>query len=227
MTTTTAPRVLAVAAHADDEILGAGGALAEHSAHGADLCFLILSTSALSRPDSEHAAVNDHRRRCAQAAAERYGATLVIADLPDNGFDTVAQLTITQHIEAVIREFAPTLVYTHSTADLSRDHQLVAQATAAATRPQPGASVRTVLAYEVRSATDWGIGTPFRPSWFQELSPVAVEQKLSTLTDVYGSEMRPWPHTRSEPAIRALLTHRGAQCGAHAAEAFEVLRHMP
>ena len=146
-------RVLAVAAHADDETLG-GGALAMHADQGAQLCILILSASVGSRPDADQAATAAHRARCARGVAALYGAELRLEDLPDNRFDTVDLLDVTRRVEDVVNSFAPTIVYTHWHADLSRDHQLVAQATGAATRPVPGAPVRTVLAYEVRSSTD-------------------------------------------------------------------------
>lgn len=221
----TPHRVLAIAAHADDETLGAGGTLATHATAGDELCLLILSTSALSRPDADHAAVNTHRRTCATKAAELFGARLHLGDLPDNGFDTQPLLKITQRIEDVIRGFEPTIIYTHSPTDLSRDHQLVAQATAAAARPVPGSQVRTVLSYEVLSATDWGITDAFRPTWYQPLNPEAVKTKMEALR-IYSSEMRAWPHTRSAEAVSAQLAHRGAQIGAEAAEAFGLIRHV-
>jgi len=218
-------RVLVVAAHADDETLGAGGALATHATAGDQIRLLILSTSAVSRPDADQTAVDAHRRACATKAAELYGARLHLGDLPDNGFDTRPLLQITQQIEEMVKDFAPTIVYTHSRADLSRDHQFVAQATAAAVRPAPRTSVRTVLAYEVRSATEWGINETFQPTWFQPLTAAAVQTKIDAL-QIYASEMRPWPHTRSLEAIRAQLTYRGTQVGVEAAEAFDVVRHL-
>ncbi|MER6125942.1 PIG-L family deacetylase [Streptomyces sp. NPDC001795] len=219
-----AERVLAVAAHADDEILGAGGALAEHTFAGHPGMLLILSASATSRPGPDSSEVQAHRSECSRKVAALYGAELVLQDFTDNAFDTVPRLRITQAIEDVVRSWQPTIVYSHSVADLSQDHQIVAAATAAATRPQPGSSVRTVLAWEVRSATEWGINRPFRPTWFQPLSPEAVALRRQAL-DVYGSEMRKWPHTRSPEALDAELLTRGSQIGVETAEAFEVMRH--
>lgn len=214
-----------MAAHADDEILGAGGALAMHAASGDELTILILSTSIHSRAEDDHAAAAAHRRRCAHDVAALYGAHLTLADLPDNRFDTLAHLDVVQHIETVIQQVRPAVVYTHCGVDLSRDHQIVAHATATATRPQPASPVRTVLGYEVRSATEWGPQQPFRPTWFQQLDPPAVERKLQALK-IYDSEMRPWPHSRSLRAVEAQIAERGARVGVNAAEAFEVIRHL-
>ncbi|MGW7292850.1 PIG-L deacetylase family protein [Streptomyces xiamenensis] len=222
--TSSTRSVLAVAAHADDEILGAGGTLAEHVHAGYRIHFLILSTSATSRPGDTQDAIRAHRADCAREVAALYGAEIEIADFPDNAFDTVPRLTLTQTIETATARWKPQIVYTHSAADLSLDHRITAEAVAAATRPQPGSSVNTVLAWEVRSATEWGTGTPFRPTWFQPLTTHALAMKEQALK-LYASEMRPWPHTRSTRAVLAAAHVRGAHVGHEAAEAFEVVRH--
>jgi LmbE family N-acetylglucosaminyl deacetylase len=216
--------VLAVAAHGDDETLGAGGTLAEHARIGDQVRLLILSTSVTSRAGGGHDSARAHRVACVRQVAALYGAEVQIADFPDNAFDTIARLAITQVIEEAVRCWQPAVVYTHSAADLSLDHRITAECTAAATRPQPGCPVRTVLAWEVRSATEWGTGSPFRPAWFQPLTRRALGVKSQALK-LYASEMRPWPHTRSAEAVMAAARLRGAQVGCHAAEAFEVIRH--
>lgn len=217
-------RVMAVAAHGDDEILGAGGTLAEHVLAGDSVHLLILSVTATSRQGIGHDEVRGHRAACVRKVAALYDAEVEIGQLPDNAFETVARLEIIRIIEACIARWRPHVVYTHSGADLSLDHRITAEAVAAATRPQPGTSVTTVLAWEVRSATEWAPGEAFRPTWFQPLSPAALDLKRAAL-EVYGSEMRPWPHTRSLRAVMAAAELRGAQIGHEAAEAFEVARH--
>ncbi|APU15202.1 PIG-L deacetylase family protein [Actinoalloteichus fjordicus] len=220
----TSRSVLAVAAHADDEILGAGGTLAEHVHAGDRVHLLVLSASATSRPGEHQDAVRSHRATCVRKVADFYGADLEIADFADNAFDTVPRLDITQTVEAAVACWQPQVVYTHSAADLSLDHRITAEAVAAATRPQPGATVTTVLAWEIRSATEWGTGIPFRPTWFQPLTDHAVAVKNQAL-QLYASEMRAWPHTRSTRALQSAAHLRGAQIGVEAAEAFELVRH--
>ncbi|MET8816079.1 PIG-L family deacetylase [Streptomyces sp. NPDC004549] len=222
--TPTSRSVLAIAAHADDEVLGAGGTLAAHVHAGDRVHLLILSASATSRPGRDHDQVRTHRAACVEKAAALYGADVQLADFPDNAFDTVPRLAITQTVEAAVTSSRAQIVYTHSAADLSLDHRITAEAVAAATRPQPGSTVTTVLAWEVRSATEWGTGAPFRPTWFQPLTEDDLAIKEQAL-EAYASEMRPWPHTRSVRAVLAAARVRGAQVGHEAAEAFEVVRH--
>ncbi|MET9260544.1 PIG-L deacetylase family protein [Amycolatopsis sp. NPDC004079] len=221
----TARTVLAVAAHADDEVLGAGGTLAAHARAGNRVRLLVLSASATSRPAEDHDAVHAHRSACVARVAALYDAEFRVDDLPDNAFDTVPRLQITRRIEQAVHAWRPQIVYTHSRVDLSLDHRITADAVAAATRPQPGTPVATVLAWEVRSATEWGSGEPFRPAWFQPLTPQDLAVKDRALR-LYGSELRAWPHSRSHQAIRAAAQVRGAQIGVAAAEAFEVVRHV-
>ncbi|WEH31976.1 PIG-L family deacetylase [Streptomyces sp. AM 4-1-1] len=222
--TSSSRSVLAVAAHADDEVLGAGGTLAEHVHAGDRVYLLVLCASATSRPGTGHDETRAHRADCVHQVAALYGAEVEIADFADNAFDTVPRLAITQTVEAAVARWKPQILYTHSAADLSLDHRITAEAVAAATRPQPGSSVATVLAWEVRSATEWGTGDPFRPTWFQPLTARALAVKKQAL-ELYASEMRPWPHTRSVRAVLAAAHVRGAQIGREAAEAFEVVRH--
>lgn len=222
--TSSSRSVLAVAAHADDEVLGAGGTLAEHVYAGDRVHLLVLSASATSRPGDGHDQAREHRAACVEKVAALYTAEVEIADFPDNAFDTHPRLAITQTVEAAVSRWKPQILYTHSTADLSLDHRITAEAVAAATRPQPGSTVTTVLAWEVRSATEWGTGAPFRPIWFQPLTAQALAVKQQAL-EVYASEMRPWPHTRSTRAVLTAAHLRGTQIGYEAAEAFEVVRH--
>ncbi|GHG13386.1 PIG-L deacetylase family protein [Streptomyces filamentosus] len=224
MNTATARTVLAVAAHADDETLGAGGTLAEHAAAGDRVRILVLSASSTSRPGHDPDQAFAHRSACVHRAATLYNAQAEIAVFDDNAFDTVPRLKITQAVENAVRTWQPDIVYTHSSADLSLDHRITAEAVAAATRPQPGCPVTTVLAWEVRSATEWAPQRPFHPTWFQPITPHALAVKEKAL-EVYATEMRPWPHTRSPEAVLAAARLRGAQIGHDAAEAFEVLRH--
>lgn len=168
--------------------------------------------------------IRAHRADRAREVAALYGAEIEIADFPDNAFDTVPRLTLPQTIEAATARWKPQIVYTHSAADISLNHRITAEAVAAATRPQPGSGVNTVLAWEVRSATEWGTGTPFRPTWLQPLATHALAMKEQAL-EPYASEMRPRPHTRSTRAVLAAAHLRGAHVGYEAAEAFEVVRH--
>jgi LmbE family N-acetylglucosaminyl deacetylase len=220
--------ILVVAAHPDDEALAAAGTLDRARRNGDAVHILILSAAVLSRnlAAAEAARVKQARLADAERAAARLGAGLTVADLPDNGFDTVPALDIVRLVEAAVARVRPRTVLTHWPHDLSLDHRATALAVLAACRPQPGRATPALLAFEVRSSTDWmpaSAGAPFVASVYVALDDAAWAAKTALL-EIYASEMRPPPHPRSRDGVDALARLRGGEAGCARAEAFALLR---
>jgi len=224
-------RVLVVAAHPDDEILGCGGVMARHSAAGDEVRVLIVAEGATSRDGNDG---NDGKaevaklQAAARAAAKVVGAAEVrFLGLPDNRLDGLQLLDVVQALEAVIAELQPHTVYTHHGGDLNLDHRIVHQAVLTACRPLPGQTVRALYAFEVASSSEWGsqaTGGGFAPDTFIDVA-ATIEAKLQALR-CYDLEMRDFPHARSYDAVRAQATLRGASVGCTAAEAFMLIRRV-
>lgn len=222
-------KVLVVAAHPDDEVLGCGATMAKLAAAGATVDVLILGEGATSRAGSREAGDHDLVARLVEdgrCAADVLGARDVVCEgLPDNRFDTVALLDVVKLVERQIEARTPNLVYTQHGGDVNIDHQVVFRAVLAATRPVPGHPVHEVLAFEVGSSTEWAFGAfapAFRPTVFEDVSGF-VDAKVEAL-GCYASEQRPFPHPRSPEALRAAATRWGSAVGVGAAEAFEPVR---
>lgn len=221
--------VLVVAAHPDDEVLGAGAAMATHVRRGDKVTALILGEGATSRRATRAEA--DARevatlRACARRANEILGCRDVrLCDLPDNRFDSVDLLDIVKRVEAVVEELHPEIVYTHFHGDLNVDHAAAARAALTACRPLPGAPMRRILAFEVPSATGWGFPDhPFAPTVFLDAG-AALEAKLEAMR-AYESEVRDYPHPRSPQALAERARTWGSQVGLPAAEPFMLLREV-
>lgn len=220
--------VLVVAAHPDDEVLGCGGTLARHAEAGSDIQVIFVADGERSRgPDPEIVAA---RRAAAEASLKTLGiaAPPVFLGFEDQKLDAMPLLDITQAIEAVKSRVAPAIVYTHHGSDLNLDHRIVHQAAVTACRPAPGQTVRSLLAFEVASSTEWavddGTGPGFRPARFVNIEK-HFEQKLAAL-DCYQREMRHAPHPRSAEGLRHLASWRGMSVGYPLAEAFMLLRDV-
>jgi LmbE family N-acetylglucosaminyl deacetylase len=211
--------VLCVAAHPDDEVLGAGGTLALHHFEGQRVCVLFLTNGTGSRPSNDIGAVRLEmaRKSCVALGAEM----LQPGTFRDQRLDGENILDVTQFIEAHIRDVRPDTIYTHHFGDRNKDHRVVHDAVMTACRPM-SSTVRRIYGFEVPSSTEWGHG--FVPTRFVDIS-TAMGIKRKAL-EAYGSEMRDFPHPRSYQAIDALAQWRGASAGLTAAEAFMVLREI-
>src|SRR5438128_150464 len=102
-------RVLVVAAHPDDEVLGVGGTMARHVADGGVVTVLNLGEGAVARARAtrdEIATLESQARR----ANAMLGVTDVrFAKLPDNRFDGVELLDIVRIVEAAVADVRPTV----------------------------------------------------------------------------------------------------------------------
>lgn len=225
-------RVLVVAAHPDDEILGLGGTVARHGDEGDLVRTLILAEGATSRDavrDAEGRSDELHQLVvAAQRAAEALGVEAPqMLGLPDNRMDSLTLLDVVKPIEQLVRSFQPQIVYTHHGGDLNVDHQVAHQAVLTACRPLPGSSVEAIYTFETVSSTEWAsesTGDTFRPTRFVGITD-QLERKLAAL-EAYSSEMAAFPHARSMESVRALAALRGASVGVDAAEAFMVVREV-
>jgi LmbE family N-acetylglucosaminyl deacetylase len=222
---------LVVAAHPDDEVLGAGGTIARRAAEGVDVHVLILGEGSTSRApsrDEGDSAATEALVADAEAAAEVLGAASVsVVGLADNRFDSVDLLDVVKAIEAHVDRRQPSVVYTQHGGDVNVDHRRTFEAVLAATRPQPGHPVREVLAFAVNSSTEWAFATlapVFTPQVFVDIS-ATLPTKLEALA-CYEDELRPFPHPRSPEAVEAQARTWGSAVGVEAAEAFAVVRSI-
>lgn len=217
-------RILVVAAHPDDEVLGCGGTMARHVQNGDQVRVIFVADGVTSRLGVD--AQELHRRQQAtRAACDLIGVQqFQFLGFPDNRLDQVPLLDVVQRLEHAMEAWAPTKVYTHHHGDLNVDHRVTHQAVMTACRPLPGSVIRQILAFEVMSSTEWASPglSPFAPNVYVDISS-QLELKISAL-EAYGDEMRQPPHSRSVAHLRQLAHHRGNCVGFDAAEAFMLIR---
>lgn len=212
--------VLVVGAHPDDEVLGAGGAIAKHAASGDDVHILIVTEGTTQQYGSED--LIEQKRSEARRCADILGATAVhFGDLPDMKLDDVPHVEVNAVIEDVCNEIQPDVVYTHSRREVNKDHVEVHDSTIVATRP--GSGVSTVLAYETPSSTDYATTVEgFDPDLYVDIGE-HLDTKIEAFRQ-YDTEIREYPHPRSPEALKAIAKAHGAASGTTAAETFDVLR---
>jgi LmbE family N-acetylglucosaminyl deacetylase len=218
-------RVLVVAAHPDDEVLGMGGTIALHTARGDEVRVLVVtdgsSTQYPDDPEIRRRKEEEARRAAAELGVEDY----VHLDHPDMRLDTLPHVEVNRVIEEHVQGFAPTVLYTVQP-DVNNDHRVLFDSVAVATRPVPGQPVRRLLTYAPASSTEW---TPaavnwFVPNWYVDVTET-IERKIAAFAH-YETERRDYPHPRSERAIRATAEFHGTTCGCDYAEPFVLVRSI-
>lgn len=217
-------KIFIIAAHPDDEVLGAGGTILKHIVKGDEVRVLLLSEGETSR-----AKANIARRQVqAKKAAEMLGVKeLFLEQLPDNQFDSLPLLKIIKLIEKHLEKIKPGIIYTHHHNDLNIDHQLTAKAVLTAARPQPNYFVKKILAFEVLSSTEWQTKDKkhlFYPTIYNDITNF-IDRKIEILK-VYKQELKKYPHPRSLQGVKALAQYRGIESGYNFAEAFQLIRQL-
>ena len=225
-------RILVVASHPDDEILGCGATIAKHVDEGDEVFNLICAEGGTSRQEKrDRTKIENYLSelsRSANEAARILGVSKVdLLNFPDNRLDSIARIEIIKELEKKIDIYLPDLIYTHHSGDVNVDHRRVHEAVVTACRPVPGNKVKRILSFETSSSTEWqppDSNFTFKPNWYVDVTKY-INQKIKAL-EVYKSEMRDFPHPRSLENQINLAKVRGSQVGVNFAEAFVLMRNI-
>lgn len=216
-------RVLVVAAHPDDEILGVGATLARHVRDGDEVHALVVSEGATARYEI---GAKKHLVQSARDSADTLGlASIDFLGMPDQRLDGLPLIEVTQALETIVQSIRPAVVYTHTPVDVNADHGVVARACWTACRPYAAPWIETVLAFETPSSTEWAWRLPghsFDPQWYVDVTDT-LELKLAAMAK-YDTELRQYPHPRSLRALEERARYWGSHIGVTAAEPFVLLR---
>jgi len=227
-------RVLVIAPHPDDELIGCGGLMSRIKREGGEVHVLYVTVA--DTPDFSAAGVStaDERLREIKLTAEFYPLDSYHLALPGEQYhlkldnlprgELMALLERPEH-PLSIPVLKPTVVITPDITSYNQAHKAMAHATISALRPGPDAlrhQPSLVLMYE-EVADGWsGEQVPNR-NFFVELTGTDLDRKIEALK-LHASQWREHPHTRSELAFRSLAAVRGVQSGRPYAEAFHCLR---
>lgn len=215
-------KILVIAPHPDDEVLGCGGTIAKHVSQG-DEVSLCIATRGYT-PDWPKAFLKNKLQEI-QKASKILGIKKVYRlNFPTVKLDTIPQKKLNDSLSSIVKAAKPSVAYIPHAGDLNRDHRLLFEASLVALRPGSD-RVKRVLSYEVLSETEWGQNLqPFVPNVYVDISNTLAKKMLAI--KAYQSELRPFPHPRSLKGIESLAVKRGTETGVSAAEAFVLIREI-
>ncbi len=217
-------RVLVIAAHPDDELLGLGATVARHAAEGDEVLSVVVSEGASSR----YQAGAETLQGSGRAAAKILGVKDIrFLGMRDQYLDAQPITEVIRPIERIVDEWAPEIVYTHHWGDLNRDHRVVSEAAMVSCRSVGDRYPRRVVCFETPSSTEWSstdVSLQFTPNLFVDASST-IETKLAAMRE-YASEVRPPPHPRALESLRSRAAYWGQIVGKPYAEAFVLVREV-
>ena len=219
-------KVLVVAAHPDDETLGAGGTILKHKQNGDEVFWLIVTSV------SEVHGFSSERVRSRQEEIQKVAEAFDFNDVFKLDYPT-AQLTDTElneiipRISTIFLEVKPEIIYVMNRSDAHSDHRVIFDAVMACTKSFRYPFVQKVLMYECISETEFAPILPekvFQPNYYIDIT-THFKRKLEIM-QIFESELGEHPFPRSLRNIEALAVFRGASAGIEYAEAFQLIKFI-
>lgn len=224
-------RMIVLAPHADDEVLGAGGLMAKAAQRGWEVHVRFATIAGYASAPRGDVSDTSSREQEVCAAVRVLGCAgyeaLYLGEQWHLRLDAVPQQEIISFIERGLRKLRPALVVIPCLGHYHQDHRSMCRAAVAALRPAPDGIrplVPMVLAYG-HAHGGWGGGEyGFRPTVFVDITEF-MAKKLEAI-ECYRSQLCPEPHPRSVAMLRSQCAGWGAYAGVLYAEAFECVRFL-
>ena len=217
-------RILIIAPHPDDEVLGCGGTIARLVRKGKIVTVAIVTKGTPVFPASQVKQVRQEARK----ANKLLGTELLFLDLPVTTLHLMPEHKLNRVFDNLIQKTKPDAVFAPFPGDRHEDHRQIFDAVMVATRPDGRRhSVNRICCYETVSETHWsasGIEPAFDPTWYVDISDT-LPDKVAAMRQ-YQTQLDAAIPARSIEAIEALARFRGSIVGMKAAEAFLLSREL-
>ena len=216
-------KILIIAPHPDDEILGLGGTIKKLSDNGHEVTVLIVAGH-LPPIYSEEVFI-EHKNQA--LAAHKIGGVKesIFLEIPATLVKDQTVADLNGKIFKVLKTTKPNVVFMPFP-DRHIDHQVIFESSMVAIRPvYEGKIIDIAASYEVLSETHWNapaIEPAFNPNITIDITS-QIDTKLEALACFEG-EIMPFPGPRSIEAVEALAKFRGTQAGFAFGESLQLLR---
>lgn len=216
-------KILVIAPHPDDEVLGCGGTISKY-AEGGNEVYLCIVTRAYP-PDWSEEFIKNRSKEIEKANRILGIKKTYFLDYQTLKLDMVPQKDLSEKILKVIEETNPDFIFVPHRGDIRKDHQSVFDASLVAARPI-GVKIKEILSYETLSESEWGNpAEPFVPNFYIDVSKT-FGKKTEAMKAYSESELKEYPHPRSLEVLEALAKKRGSEAGLKLAEAFMLIRKI-
>ena len=220
-------KLLVVAPHSDDEVLGCGGLISKIKKEGGKV-FVLIFNLGFEKIDTKES--QDKRKQEVKEAMNVLKVDdyhLVHEKADDNrDLDVEPLHSLIEIIESTsnvsLEKISPTIVAIPTIFSHHQDHVHVHNACIAALRPISTPVSSVVLSYEAPEHSRWSSSGVFEPNFFVEIDDV-IENKIMAFNK-YNSQIR--LGGRDADSIRSQAKYRGQEVGKNLCEAFYVHRFI-
>ena len=225
-------KILIIAAHPDDEILGCGGYLSKYKNESIFRVIFLAEGSSCRFKKLDHytpVVLNEIEKRKKQSikALAKFGVKKIkFYDNLCGELNNISQVYLNKIIEKEVLKFNPNVILTHSENDLNSDHRVVFNSVIVACRPiKKSHKPKKIYSFEVLSSSEWKVTKNFIPNHYIKLSKKNIMDKWDALK-IYKDEIKKKPHPRSLYGVNILANYRGLQIGEEYAEAYKLIRSI-
>ena len=220
-------KLLVVAPHSDDEVLGCGGLISKIKKEGGKVFVLIFNLGFEKNDTKESQDKRKQEVKEAMNALKVDDYHLVHEKADDNrDLDAKPLHSLIEIIESTsnvsLEKISPTIVAIPTIFSHHQDHVHVHNACIAALRPISTPVSSVVLSYEAPEHSRWSSSGVFEPNFFVEIDDV-IENKIMAFSK-YSSQIR--LGGRDADSIRNQAKYRGQEVGKNLCEAFYVHRFI-
>lgn len=211
-------KILVIAPHPDDEVIGCGATLKKMALNGHEI-YRCIVTKAYT-PDWTRSYIQNKKKEILKSGEILSIKKTFLLGYPTVKLSTVIEKELIASLSMVIQEVKPSFIFIPFYGDLHKDHQIVHNASLVVCRPLNN-FITTILMYEILSETEWG-NALFHPQWYEDIS-LTFDYKIKAMS-AYKSELKSPPHPRSLEMLKILAKKRGSEVNLNLCEAFQVVR---
>lgn len=207
-------KILVIAPHGDDEVLGCGGYLLQQSKEGAEIHNILGTIGGTDKRQSFAVRLIESK-----AVAGRIKAHLVyLYPNMDALLDTLPSRDIITRLDEEIDKVRPDEIFVNYRSH-HQDHIKMYDCAIASIRLREGYSPRLVALYEYPFVTD-GMDLIKGGKMYCNITDV-IDEKVA-LFNLYASQIRQTPSPLNEQGIKKLASIRGMECGMEYAEKYYI-----
>ena len=217
-------KVLIIAPHADDEILGCGGFINRFSQQYI-FHVLVMTNANIGNPKKySEKLITKIRKESLKASKFLNIKSVIFKNFPAPNLDQYPLSLIADSIESYLKIFKPQIVFFPDKTDLHLDHKVIFNATLVASRPTFKNYPKKLISYETLSESEWDIER-FNPNFFVSLNEKDIKNKIQAFK-MYKSQMKSLNHPRSINGIINLAKYRGQFINSKYAESFKIIKNI-